>query len=456
MTIGLILGFGLFGGPGLAHAETGEATITPTTTPKTTPISTPAYTQIFKENIQAAVRNHPRVSAAIATRDSYRYQQREAESGFYPTLEVGVSGRTRLAQSFENRFDNITLRSLRNTSANANITGRQLIYDAGRISGRVASARHTFTAAHEEYSQIASAIALLAAENHFQIMLQRARRTLHQEDIRDHRDMLSKVSLRYKTGRGTERDVALVNSRLALAEAAASSAQIDLDQAISQYEENYGFPPETIKQPALALDLPETLALALETGLQNNPALSIVNALRQASKSGMDAEKAERLPSLSVELAAIKYDLERGNSDYDVTGRLVMNYSLYNGGARSARISRSIRDYDRARYDEATTLREVNRKIKVAFQTLQNHDTRLAAYHRASDASKKNADQLQEQYEATGGSLLALLEAKRDYYQAHEQWLEAVTEKNILQYRLLDQLGTLLPTLGIRLQKVEK
>lgn len=415
-----------------------------------------AYSQIFKENIQAAVANHPRTAAAIALRDSIRYRQREVEAGRYPTLDVGLSGRYRIVKSFEDRFDNITERSRRDTSANISLTGRKSLFDAGRTSNLVASAKYSFAAAQEEYGLTVSSIALIAIESHFHVLFQRILQKMHQEIITDHRGTLDKVKLRYESGRGPERDVALLESRLALAQADALSARRNLEETINQYEENYGFLPENLKRPEIILNIPETLEGALELGFQNNPSLGIANSNKLASKSDMVAEKAEMFPHFTMELAATKYDIERGNSDYDVTGRLVMNYNLYSGGATTARISRARTDYERARHEEDRTHRRVRREIKVAYQNIQPQDSRVLALKKATEASKRNSEQLLEQFEATGGSLLSLLEARRDYYQAREQYMAALIEKDILRYRLLDAVGILNIKLNIRLNKASE
>ncbi|MBL4801991.1 MAG: TolC family protein, partial [Emcibacter sp.] len=351
--------------------------------------SVPAYTQVFKENIQAAVTNHPRTAAAIALRDSFRYRQREAEAGFYPTLDIGVSGRYRMFDSFEDRFDNITERSRRNRSANATLTGRTLLYDAGRTSSLVASAKHSFTAAHEEYGMTVSSIALTAIEIHFRVVFQRMRQKMHQNIIDDYRETLEKVRSRFDSGRGPGRDVVLLEARLALAEADFLLARRDLEETVIQYEENYGFPPANLKRPEIILSIPETLGDAMELGFLNSPSLSISNSMMMASKEDMVAEKAGLLPQLSMELAATKYDLDRGNGDYEVTARLVMNYNLYSGGVTKARISRTRAEYERARHEEAVAHRRVTREIKVSYQNIGFQDGRVCALKKATVASKR-------------------------------------------------------------------
>ncbi len=413
----------------------------------------PAYSQIFKENVQVAVREHPRTSAAQAARDEQRYQENEARAALYPQVGIDLSGRHRIADNFEDRFDNITQRSLRDTSANVSLIGRQLLYDGGSTSSRIAAARHAFTAAHEQYSYEASAVALAAVEAHYYVLYETLRREYHRENVERHNELLEMVKLRFESGRGPNRDVTLMESRLAIAETSEARAQMDLEGAVSHYEEVFSFSPSDLERPMIAMEIPGNVNEALETGFQYNPLLVMAASQSLSSKEEMNAERATQLPSVSLELAATKYDLERGNEDYDVTGRLVMSYDLYTGGARSARIARTARGYDRARHSEDNIRREVNRTIKVAFQTVQSQVKQLASLDKALNASRINRDQTREQFEATGGSLFNLLEAEKEHHAAREQHLGGVVEKDLSEYRLLDAMGTLLPALSIILNR---
>ena len=413
----------------------------------------PSYAQTFKENIGVAVSEHPRTAAAIAMRDERRFEQNEARAGLYPQIDVGLTGRHRIADNFEDRFDNITQRSLRDTAANVSLTGRQLLYDGGSTSSKISSARYAFTAAHEEYSLEASSVALAAVEAHYYVLLQRLRRIYHQENVARHREILSMVVERFESGRGPNRDVTLMESRLALAETDQSRAQMDLEEAMNYYMEVYSVAPENLKRPVLSLNLPTTENEALEAGFQYNPMIVMASSQSLSSKEYMNSVRAERLPSVSVELAATKYDLERGNPDYDVTGRVILNYALYNGGARSARISRSQKGYERSRHTEDNVHREVNREIKVAFQNVASQARQVVTLEKAMSASRINRDQTREQFEVTGGSLFNLLEAEKEHHNAKELHLQGIIERDLSEYRLLHSMGTLLPALNIKLTK---
>ncbi len=415
-------------------------------------VGMPSYSQTFKENVQLAVSEHPRTSAALAMREEQKYREDEARSALYPQIGVDLSGRHRLVDNFEDRFDNITQRSLRDTAANVSLVGRQLLFDGGSTYSRISSARHAFTAAHEEYAREASAVALAAVDAHYYVIFQRLRKEYHTENVMRHREILDMVNQRFESGRGANQDVTLMQSRLAIAETNASRAEMNLEEATSQYEEVYNFSPTNLERPQFGFEIPRSENHALEVGFQNSPLLAMASSRSLSSKDEVYAVKAERLPSLSLELAATKYDLERGNPDYDVTGRLLLNYSLYNGGARSARISRSQKNYERTRHAEDNIHREVNRGIKVSYQNMQSTEKQVISLEKAMNASRINRDQAREQFKMTGGSLFSLLEAEKEHHSAREQHIGGLIEADLSKYRLLDSMGTLLPTLNIILE----
>ena len=355
-----------------------------------------------------------------------RFEEDEARAGLYPHVYVDLTGRQRVADNFEERFDNITQRSLRDTAANISLVGRQLLYDGGTTSSRISAARYAFTAAHEEYSHEASSVAMAAVDSHYYVLYQRLRREIHQKNITRHREILNMVQEKFNSGRGTNQDVTLMQSRLAIVETSAARVNMDLEEAISHYEEIYSFAPGDIKRPDVSMELPITENEALQLGFQNNPLLTMASSRSLSSRENMKAAKGELLPQFSVELSATKYDLERGNPDYDVTGRILVNYNLYNGGASSARIAQSSKSYENVKYTQDNIMREVDRTIKVAFQNKQSQEKQILFLKRASEASKINRDQTREQFEATGGSLFSLLEAEREHHNAQEQYLSLI------------------------------
>ena len=196
----------------------------------------PSYSQTFKENVQLATSKYPRTSAALATREEQKYREDEARSALYPQISIDLSGRHRVLNNFEDRFDNITQRILRDTAANVSLIGRQLIYDGGSKYSGISSARYAFTAAHEEYALEASAVALAAVEAHYQVLFQRMRKDIQFENVTIYREILDMVNQRYESGRGANQDVTLMEPRLAIAETQASRADLDLEEVTSRRE----------------------------------------------------------------------------------------------------------------------------------------------------------------------------------------------------------------------------
>ena len=86
---------------------------------------------------------------------------------------------------------------------------------------------------------------------------------------------------------------------------------------------------------------------------------------------------------------------------------------------------------------------------------MESQKRQLFSLEKAVSASRINRDQTREQFEVTGGSLFSLLEAEREHQSALEQHLSGLIETDLSVYRLLDSMGTLLPTLNVILERNE-
>lgn len=97
-----------------------------------------------------------------------------------------------------------------------------------------------------------------AVDSHYYVLYQRLRREIHQKNIIRHREILNMVQEKFNSGRGTNQDGTLMQSRLAIVETSAARVNMDLEEAISHYEEIYSFAPGDIKRPDVSMELPIT------------------------------------------------------------------------------------------------------------------------------------------------------------------------------------------------------
>lgn len=411
----------------------------------------PAFTVSFLESLRASVASHPRVLGADAAREEQSYRRREALGELYPQVSVDLDGRQRLASDFGDRFDNVVERSQPETSVDARLTARQHLFDGGGVRHRVRSARDAVSAAQASLMQELSEISLRALMAQYDVALGAAEVALRGVQLSDYRTIRDKVATRYESGRGTRRDVSLAEARLATAEAQHLEAELRLEAARARYREIFGALPSAHKRPAIALDLPATADSAEQAAALNSPRLEEAGYQASSSRESYEAQEGDLFPRLSFEVSATKFDIEEGNQDYDVAGRLVLNYDFYTGGIRGARIDQARQQYARARFEETAVQREVFRDVRIAFDDAARKDRQIAILARAYVANRDSRQLFLEQFEATGGGLLELFEAGDDYYRAATDYLAGVAGADIARFRLAHEMGTLTQTLGVHL-----
>ncbi|RME68503.1 MAG: hypothetical protein D6782_01035 [Alphaproteobacteria bacterium] len=417
-----------------------------------TPSEDPAA---FAARIGAAVNQHPAVLAAIAAQRAARQARREARAAFRPSLDLNLTGDGSIAREFEDDFDNIVERSRPRARANATLSGNQLLYDAGGTSARVEGAEARIGESEQAVLTAAVDVALAAVAAYHQVVESRALIMLGEEFAGRHRDILAQVEQRFREGVGARRDVARVEARLADAEARLSGFERSLAEAESRYLELFreAPPPLLLPAPVASAASSEDEAIALAVG--NNPDVEAARYRAEAAAKDYRAERAGALPSVSLGIDATKFDLGEERTDFDIRGRVVMRYNLYTGGAQSARMAQALQRWRQTQHDEERARREVERDVTIAFRTRAVLARRVEVLERALRANADARAIYLEQFRVARGTLLDVLEAEDDYFNAAVVYLRGLIEAEMARFRLLAQTGELLDKLDIRFSFAE-
>jgi outer membrane protein TolC len=125
-----------------------------------------------------------------------------------------------------------------------------------------------------------------------------------------------------------------------------------------------------------------SLRAAVETALRTHPALTAAGATARAAQERVAQARAARLPWLSAELAATRWDWVMPNKRVyldsaliDVYGGVSLNYLAFDGGARAARTRLAVGGVE----DADLRREEVRREIAFAVER---------AYHRLLEAQR--------------------------------------------------------------------
>lgn len=404
----------------------------------------------FKDLIRDAVAQHPRVNAAIASHREAKQARREARARYLPTLGLDVAGDASISREFEERFDNIVERSRDRARADIVLRGQQLLYDGGETKARLESASAGIEAREGDVNSVASDVAVSAVTAYLSVIRSRKNLELAWEFERRHQDILTQVQVRYDEGVGALRDVARLRARIADAAAIRANIERNLISAESRYFELFRTsPPAHLAPPEQALTQATGPDDAIQLAYDNSPTLKAFAAQTNVGRHDLEAAKAEYLPNVTLSVDATKFEVFDGTSDYDVRGRIGVDYTIFSGGARSARRNQALHRFRRSEFEEQLAQQELARDINIAFRELDILEIQIGVLKRAQKANEEARDLYVEQFKIARGSLLDLLQAEADYFNATLAYTDGVWERDVSRYRILNLTGELLQNFNI-------
>jgi outer membrane protein, adhesin transport system len=405
----------------------------------------------FARQLAQAVQKHPAVLEAIAGQREAGGRTAEIKSGLLPTVDFNLATDNSLSRRFTDANGNRVEALRPKNRIDAVLSGQQLITDFGATRHRVKGARLREGAAQTEVNVVAAEIALEAVAAHSRLVELQTQTRLGDVFLGRHRQILADTKLRFDQGYGPGGDVARVEAYLARAEGQIAGIARDLAASRARYRSVFDTDADAALQRVQA---PRSSATTKEDAqaVAEKLNLDVQRAQAVSAGAGEDyaAAKADRLPKLVLALDATKYNVFDGSSDYDVRTRVVGKYPLFNGGLASARSTQALQRAQAADQAEARARTEAVRDVSIAFEEVKALEVQVATLRRAYDANIKARDFFVEQFKVARGSLLDLLQAEQDAFEATSQYVGGLGALDVARYRLLQQTGELLPAIGVK------
>ena len=386
--------------------------------------------------IRQAVLAHPEVRLTREQRETAAQATREAFAGFLPQVSANVeSGRRSFDQvstpwAFVPQHDD-------NSRALA-ISARQLLYDFGAV-GYLVDARGAMESAVAARSEVRTSELTLRALNAW-IEVFRSQQTvaLAQMNVASRQQILSFIDEREKLGGSAQSDVLRARARLADAQVAAVAALNRLSAAEAIYREIFSEPP------APQLLLPEAPQIALERyadpaqDLGSSGLLAEARAQTQAAGFEAKAAAAALLPSLQLELSLRRRDIgAEGVPGTDRTLGVTVKQNLYSGGAELARKRQADQREKESQLGEDNLRRQLERAMAQSVADVRSSTAAVAARKEAVQVAAVALEAVREQFAFRRGTLLDLLRAQEELYQAGRDLIDGVVDHALVRYRLL-------------------
>lgn len=410
----------------------------------------PAKAESLQDAVQMTVTSHPEIGVVSNDRRAIDEELNQAKGLFLP--QVDVRGDMGFGWSDRRGDGNTTDDGDILPNAAAQISLQQMLFDGFNASSEVDRQENRIRSAAHRVRETAELTGLDATEAYLNVL--RARQLLEaaQSNLDAHRELQTDIERRARGGAGNQADVEQANARIAQAEATLAQVQGDLRDAESRYNSVVGRFPADLTRPVVSLTyMPSTEEEAVQSAIKDNPTL----AIRQSDVSVADAElkqtKATFYPQVTLEgTASRQKDLGGLRLTKDEAGAgMVMRWNLYRGGADTAREQEYLWRQAEAQSQVEATRREVEESMRRAWVARDAARIRAERFANQYDANSKVLVAYKKQFDAGERTLLDVLDAQNELFNAKANLLTAYYTALFGDYQVLAERGALLASLDV-------
>ena len=425
-------------------------------------VAGPAWAESFSINdaLRQAVQTNPGVGEASANRRATESELRQSQSTLLPQVRVDASvGPEKFDQNYSGVAPvagltaPVTGAGPWRDGSQESVVVRQLLFDGfasihdiWRQTARVNAAAHRV----REHTEL---IALDAAEAYVNVVRYLRLVSIAQQNLANHERIFSNVNSRFSGGRAGEGDLDQARERVESARAAVAEFQKSLEDARAAYRKTVGIEPVNLRFPGPLGGLPSSRDEALATAVRFNPTILAAQADADAAKHAFRQTDGSFMPKFYLEGRATHYDNAfpyvatpglPSVTHEDYSGKVVMSWDIFRGGQDSWHRSEMAERFTEATMRHARLQRDAVESIDKAWSARTITATRIAALVSQLDADRKTIAAFQKEYELGQRSLIDLLNAQNQYFNAQVSLTSSRGVVVFADYQLLAAMGTLL------------
>lgn len=416
-------------------------------------LATGARAETLQEAMVSALNAHPTVQAAMKSRDYYAEEKQEQRSGYFPELNAsGSMGRI--------YGDNSTSRGLTVERGagyswlyEGSVAVRQTIWDGLETVNRVGAADARVRSAGSNVADVRENLGLRVVLAYLDVLRTKEAVTMitdHNKLIADYR---TRIDSMVEQGAADESMAVQAHDIQIQLDSTQADIEGEFAKAVAEYREVVGQVPT---DPLVRPDLPSGAVLAsadeaVTMALQEHPALRVADETKEAFARDADAEKGALYPDFSGELSYLKKDQADiiGGEVVDAKAVVRMDWTFSTGGAELARIRKATSRYaeSQARRDEIS--RNIERQIRMSYAEMQAAKDRLDNGRDRVGVTKDLLTTYEKQFEAAKVTLLNLLQAENNNFNARLGVVNADYRHLAAQYAVLAHMGYLQDVMSI-------
>lgn len=394
----------------------------------------------YREAVREAIMNNPGVKAAWYAFKAAEDEQRVAQGGYYPDVDLTMDGGKRWTER-----PGLSEFSYNHRSASLTLT--QMLFDGFETRYQVSRLGHEKRARYFEFKQAAEDAALEASRAYLDVAREQILVELTKENYIEHRKIYDQILQRAEGGVSRGVDLEQANGRLSLAETNLLTELTNLHDVSARFQRVVGYLPEDKLQP-ITVDssmIPGDRMDVLKTAYQENHyLLSTVEGLYAANAS-LALRDAAFMPKLDLRLSQSqeKNRLGATGTYNDRAAELVLTYNLYNGGSDSATKRQYANLKSAATERRLEACRNVRQEAMIAYNNINSLQEKLGYLDDNQLAISKARVAYRAQFDIGQRTLLDLLDTENEYFETRRALVNAEHDLSITQARTLAAMGLL-------------
>jgi len=412
-----------------------------------------ATAQSLGETVARAVETHPDIRAGQAARAGLEETAKERLSGFFPVL--GAEAAVKAMHTDNDTTRAATGGSASGYSGEGMLRLSQMIYDGSNTANSYRAARERAEAGGFEIENKALDIASSAVRAHLSVLRMQELENLTADYIRDIDGFKARILDLVEAGAADEAQLLQAREILAMA----GNARLDYRErgqlARVEYRQLTGEFPGAVLELSeadrrAAGAVPATAEAALDAALQHHPQLVSTQRNLQALDYEIRAEEGKIMPRLDAELSYLNRDQKEdfGGEVEDAAAMLRLKWDFSFGGAHQARVGKKRQARHEAEMRRRSTLRDLERRVLQSHARFETARDRLDLAQQRSETNRGILVNYRDQFEGGTRTILQLLQARSQSYQADVAYLQARYGLYQAQYEVLGAMGILSEALG--------
>ncbi len=415
-----------------------------------TVLASEAENEVIKEIVTQAINFSPEVQAGWHEFLASRQDIKIAKSGYLPSVDLSGSVGSR-RRDYDGRGS---------YSANqGQISLTQSLFEGFKTVGEVEHFSQASQVRYFELLDLVESTALEAVRAYQDVASNREMVKLARDNYTKHRQVYSQIEERVLSGVGRRVDLEQVAGRLALAESNLLIEASNLHDVSARYLRIVGqLPPESLPEIELTnKPLPDDVREALLLAYKGNPGFHAAVKNIAAAKAQVKVERSGYYPK--AELRARQSTSRNLNGfdnrvDPDPYGEetaieFALTYNLYSGGANRAAVRRSLEEVNQAKDLRDKACIDLRQTTQIAYNDAHRIEEQLISLDQHRRSSDKVRTAYTEQFNIGQRTLLDLLDAENEYFEASRSYTKADADLEIAYARTLAAMGRLLPAVGV-------